>query len=417
MFNNTYRPLIAGAFFLTAILFSTTAWAESKPIKPERAVANDSQQPVPHGKHRANQLGGFVRQRHGDQNKKPSGPQIAKRHSKEFKTYNDEIKPALEQLDELAQFYKQQERWDDAERILQQRVELSLIAAQVSMLADCEGPKTAIEAYYELTEQPEMAIRWKNKQLREQFGNIQRQIIEVDSDLAKLQNRREALVRQMEHIRRQQEQVSNETRNLERRRSHERINELLLADEILAEKRRHVNQKIESTEQTLATDSLNNEQREALRNHILDLKEEYHNLEKEQLHIDWQLVMEKQKMDEQKKHEYLEEQIRSKEKLHRSQLEKKEVSRFPIRIDTIDTETHKNREKTSPAAKPKTHSKAGEPSHMKPKHLQSSRKPGSPPKKYWKDRVSPKLKVDKKKSPEQSLKNEKTPQRLDKVSH
>jgi chromosome segregation ATPase len=186
---------------------------------------------------------------------------------------------ALENLDDLIDFYEEQGRVDDMEAALRKRVELALKLGELHALAEYLGPMAAIREYYVSIDRPDRALEHELHGTAREIGRVKHEMADLDSHIAKLTTRREALERELDELHGRQAQLHADLRGLYTRSETEALHALEFASKRLPAEIEAVSTEISALQQALSDVDLppdersRVEQRHAdLVEHLLDLK-------------------------------------------------------------------------------------------------------------------------------------------------
>ncbi len=190
-----------------------------------------------------------------------------------------EVELALRAMDELARFYTERDRFEEAERILQKRVQLPLRLVEMRMLADQVGPQKALQHFYRRTDQPDRAIDLELEQIDHQVRRMREAIDGVESEMTNLGRHRETLERRLHEAEERREQLHAEREEFHESRRAARMDDLEREAGQTKGDAERLRTEIKEVQNVLKNDELPGPRREKLQARRARLNERLRNLE------------------------------------------------------------------------------------------------------------------------------------------
>jgi len=248
-----------------------------------------------------------------------------------------EVKVALQNMEALIAFYEEHERWEDMERILEQRVEVPLRMAELRVLGEHFGPKAAMREYYRATDRPERAIELELAGIEQAAGKLAARKASLDARLAQLQHRREQLEHQTGKLHERRQRLEDELREMHLRAEAERADELELAVETLPTKVDQLSGDLMRIDKSLENGGLPPERRERLEHRRHSVTDELREVKQHQTHVRRELKQHRNEMRQRSKRHQADAARRLKEELTHLQAEKREI-RNESKRSRVETE-------------------------------------------------------------------------------
>ncbi|MFH1417226.1 MAG: hypothetical protein ABII12_02950 [Planctomycetota bacterium] len=232
---------------------------------------------------------------------------------------------ALDNLDDLINFYEEQDRIEDTEQALQKRVELSMKLAELQALAQHVGPDAAIREYYRYVNRPDRALEHDLRRTEQEIQETTRLMGDLHAGIARLTSRHETLEQHRQELAERREHLHAQLLDLHSQREAEHRHELELSAKRIPDEAAWLADEIEAIKKALAGRRVGEERRSRLEDRRADLSREMRDLKGEQAEVRAALEHNKKEAAQRRERQRREEAAGLREELRRLDDQKWEI--------------------------------------------------------------------------------------------
>ncbi len=192
---------------------------------------------------------------------------------------------ALDRLDDLIDFYEEQDRIEEMEESLQKRVEMSMKLAELHALAQHMGPDAALREYYCYVDRPDRALEHDLRRTEHEIEETTRLMGDLHAGIARLTSRHEMMEHRRRGLEERREHLHGQLLDLNSRREAERARALALSAKQIPDEIASLSGELKSINKALAAKRVGEERRCRLEDRHADLSREMRDLKGEQTEV------------------------------------------------------------------------------------------------------------------------------------